>query len=258
MKSQHSSAATRKRCGARTCAACSSRSASASEADASIRETCSIGFPAERQRVSRNPSNERRSSERLRPERGAGGKRGGAAPPSESERGWGPASSEEGGRMTIRRRCRGPCRAGRRCLEHLWLDVTQRSKRYRMPVNDFAVPRMEPGKQRPIESMEEARDWQRLFIGEIRAGRDPRIAPSVKEAPPDLQHVAGFLDAYFERQLTPAGIRSLDTAGGRIKVLKQYFGDLPVSALEDAAVVNRFKTESDYARRVEISTLHKV
>ena len=160
--------------------------------------------------------------------------------------------------MTIRRRCRGPCRTSRRCLDHLWFDVTQRGDRYRMPVNDFAVPRMEPGKQRPIESMEEARDWERLFIGEIRAGRDPHIAPSVKEAPPDLQHVAGFLDAYFDRHLRPAGIRSLDTAAGRIKVLKQYFGDLPVSALEDAAVVNRFKTESDYASRVEISTLHKV
>jgi hypothetical protein len=33
-------------------------------------------------------------TERLRPERGAGGKRGAAAPPSESERGWGPASIE--------------------------------------------------------------------------------------------------------------------------------------------------------------------
>jgi zinc protease len=32
------------------------------------------------------------AGERLRPERGAGGKRGEAAPPSESERGWGPAS----------------------------------------------------------------------------------------------------------------------------------------------------------------------
>ncbi len=30
--------------------------------------------------------------ERLRPERGAGGKPGEAGPPSESERGWGPAS----------------------------------------------------------------------------------------------------------------------------------------------------------------------
>jgi hypothetical protein len=27
-----------------------------------------------------------------------------------------------------------------------------------MPVNDFAVPRMEPSKQRPVQSMEEVRD----------------------------------------------------------------------------------------------------
>jgi hypothetical protein len=46
-------------------------------------------------------------------------------------------------------------------------DVMWRGKRYRMPVNDFAIPRMEPGKQRPIQSMEEARGWERLFIGEV-------------------------------------------------------------------------------------------
>ena len=34
-------------------------------------------------------------AERLRPERGAGGKRVEDAPPSESERGWGPASTNE-------------------------------------------------------------------------------------------------------------------------------------------------------------------
>lgn len=83
--------------------------------------------------------------------------------------------------MAIRRRCRGPCRNGRRCLEHLWLDVKYRGERYRMPVNDFAVPRMESGKQRPIQSMEEARDWERLFIGEIKSGRDPRIRPAPKQ-----------------------------------------------------------------------------
>jgi hypothetical protein len=43
-----------------------------------------------------------------------------------------------------------------------------------MPANEFAVPRMEPGRQRPIQSMEEARDWERPFIGEVKAGRDPR------------------------------------------------------------------------------------
>jgi hypothetical protein len=54
------------------------------------------------------------------------------------------------------------------------------------------------------------------------------------------------------------GIRSLDTAAGRIKVLKRYFGELPVKALEEPAVINRFKSESDYARNVEIATMHKV
>ena len=74
-----------------------------------------------------------------------------------------------------------------------------------MPVNDFAVPRMEPSNQRPVASMEEVRDWERLFVGEIKAGRDPRIRPACKEAPADLQRVAGFLDAYLERHLRPAG-----------------------------------------------------
>lgn len=161
--------------------------------------------------------------------------------------------------MPVRRRCRGPCRNGRRCLDHLWFDMTHRGVRYRMPVNDFAVPRMDPRKQRPVESMEEVRDWERQFIGEIKAGRDPRLNPTPREAPAaDLQHVAGFLDAYVERYLRPAGIRSLGSAASRIKVLKQYLGDLPVKALEEPAAINRFKSESDYARKVEIATLHKV
>jgi hypothetical protein len=105
--------------------------------------------------------------------------------------------------------------------------------------------------------MEEVRDWERLFVGEIKAGRDPRIRPACKEAATDLQRVAGFLDAYLERHLRPAGIRSLDTAAGRIKVLKQHFGDLPVKTLDEPAIINRFKTESEYSRKVEISTLHK-
>src|SRR5688572_27961415 len=75
-----------------------------------------------------------------------------------------------------------------------------------MPANDFAVPRMEPSKQRSVQSMEEVRDWERLFVGEIKAGRDPRIRPACKEAPADLQRVAGFLDAYVERHWTWASL----------------------------------------------------
>src|SRR2546425_7737515 len=85
--------------------------------------------------------------------------------------------------MAIRRRCRSSrCKNGRRCLEHLWFDVMYEGIRYRMPINEFAVPRMEPGKQRPIESMEQARDWERLFIGEIKAGRDPRRPRAQRKA----------------------------------------------------------------------------
>ncbi len=160
--------------------------------------------------------------------------------------------------MTIRRRCRGVCRNGRRCLEHLWFDVTDHGNRYRMQVNDFAVPRMDPGRQRPVESMEEARDWERLFIGEIKAGRDPRHKATPKRPATDVQHVAGFLDAYFERQARPAGLRSIASVRSRIKVLKQYFGELSLKSLEDAAIINRFKSDSEYADDVEIATLHKV
>lgn len=85
--------------------------------------------------------------------------------------------------MAIRRRCNGrTCKNGRRCLDHLWFDMMYRGERYRMPANEFAVPRMEVGKQRPIESMEEARDWERLFIGEVKAGRDPRRPRTQKKA----------------------------------------------------------------------------
>ena len=85
--------------------------------------------------------------------------------------------------MTIRRRCtERNCKNGRKCLEHLRFDVMFRGKRYRIPANEFAIPRMEPGKQREIQSMEEARDWERLFIGEIKAGRNPRRPVSSHDA----------------------------------------------------------------------------
>lgn len=66
--------------------------------------------------------------------------------------------------MTIRRRCTElSCKKGRRCVEHLRFDVMWRGRRYRMPANDYAIPRMDLGKQRPMQSMEEARDWERRF-----------------------------------------------------------------------------------------------
>ena len=134
-----------------------------------------------------------------------------------------------------------------------------RGKRYRMPLNEFAIPWMEPGKQRPIQSMEEARDWERLFIGEIKAGRDPRQPPSRSiHVSTQLGDVSAFLDAYLERCVKPAGLRSINSVRSQIGVLKEHLGHLPVSALEEPDQINRFKTDSEYAEDVELASLHRV
>ena len=162
--------------------------------------------------------------------------------------------------MSIRRRClERNCTNGRRCLEHLLFDVMCRGKRYRMPVNDFAIPRMDPGKQRPIQSMEEARDWERLFIGEIKAGRDPRRPMTTSSnVSTELDDVSAFLDAYLERCVKPAGLRSINSVRCQVTVLKQHFGEMTLSALEDADEINRFKTDSEYAEDVEVASVHRV
>ena len=162
--------------------------------------------------------------------------------------------------MTIRRRCtERNCKNGRRCLEHLRFDLMYRGKRYRIPANEFAIPRMEPGKQRPIQSMEEARDWERLFIGEIKAGRDPRRPRSRSmQAGSSLGDVSAFLDAYLERCVKPAGLRSIAAVRSRVAILKEHLGQLRLPGLEEPDEINRFKTESEYAEDVEIATMHRV
>src|SRR5688572_15154661 len=160
----------------------------------------------------------------------------------------------------IRRRCtEGSCKNGRKCLEHLRFDVMYQGNRYRIPANEFAIPRMEPGKQRPIQSMEEARDWERRFIGEIKAGRDPRDPPNrPKKVNTEIRNVSQLLDAYWERCVKPAGLRSEATVRSQLGVLKTHLGTLPVSSLEEPDEVNRFKTDSEYAEDVELTSMHRV
>lgn len=160
--------------------------------------------------------------------------------------------------MAILRRCRGSCSHPKRCLEHLWFDVMHGGTRYRVAANEFAIPRMPADRQRPIESMEEARAWERRFIGELEAGRDPRRPRrprSNTDATPTT--VSAFLDAYMERCVMPAGLRSLPSVQSRVVVLKRYLGDLPLDALEEPDDINGFKADSDYAEQVEIATVHR-
>jgi integrase len=162
--------------------------------------------------------------------------------------------------VTIRRRCtERSCKNGRRCLEHLRFDVMWRGRRYRVPANDFAIPRMEPGKQRAIQSMEEARDWERRFIGEIKAGGDPERPPSRSlHVSRELGDVSAFLDAYLERCVRPAGLRSISSVCSQITTLKEHLGHFPLSALEEPDEINRFKTNSAYAEDVELASIHRV
>jgi integrase len=162
--------------------------------------------------------------------------------------------------MTIRRRCTDrSCKNGRRCLEHLRFDVMWRGTRYRMPVNEYAIPRMEPGKQRPIQSMEEARDWERRFIGEVKAGHDP-FRPPVQTVPVNtgLDNVSEFLDAYWERCAKPAALRSVGSVRSQLTVLKEHLGHLPLRMLEEPDEINRFKTDTDWAEDVELASIHRV
>jgi integrase len=132
-------------------------------------------------------------------------------------------------------------------------------KRYRVPANEFAIPRMEPGQQRPIQSMEEARHWERLLIGEIVAGRDPTRRPSrAMQAGSKIDNVSKFLDAYVERCVKPSGLRSIDAIRSRVEVIRKHFGPEPLGVFEDADEINRFKIDSDYAESVEVSTINRV
>ena len=72
------------------------------------------------------------------------------------------------------------------------------------------------------------------------------------------RRVSAFLDAYWERCVKPAGLRSLGSVRSQITMLKEHLGHLPLSALEDPDEINRFKTDSDYAEDVEIASVHRV
>jgi hypothetical protein len=65
------------------------------------------------------------------------------------------------------------------------------AKRWRMRVDEFAMLR---GAPEPVTSKQAAeRVWEPKFLGEILAGRDPRVAPNTPETTSVLT-VAEFLD----------------------------------------------------------------
>jgi hypothetical protein len=109
-----------------------------------------------------------------------------------------------------------------------------------MPANDFAIQRMEPGKQRPIQSMEEARDWERLFIGEAKAGRDPSRTPTRSaQVNTEITSLSAFLDAYLERCVKPGAMMWLHPV--IVGAVAQALGDAAIRCFrERSSLAERF------------------
>ena len=155
--------------------------------------------------------------------------------------------------MAVRKICKQKgCRASPRCRHPWWFDLMHHGKRWRMPVDDFALAR---GATEPVESKQAAeRVWEPRYLGEIVAGRDPRVPPSTQQAAVGLT-VAEFLDRYYTNYVEAEGLRDPVTIKGRLKAIKETLGDLPVTALEKPAEVLRFKAV--YRKGREVATVNR-
>lgn len=149
--------------------------------------------------------------------------------------------------MAVRKQCKAKgCKRSPRCDHPWWFDVMHHGKRYRMPVDGFALVR---GATQPVSSKQEAeRVWEPKFIGEIVAGKDPRKAPVPPV--PEGTTVSHFLDQYFERYVVAESLRSVASIRSRLAALKDALGELPVAALERTETIEDFKREYGKARSI--------
>jgi integrase len=156
--------------------------------------------------------------------------------------------------MAVRKICKQKgCRASPRCEHPWWFDVMHAGKRWRMRVDDFALAR---GATEPITSKQTAeRVWEPKFLGEIMAGRDPRIQPT-KSKPEGVVTVAAFLDRYYTNYVEAEGLKSARTISGHVKALKASLGDLPAAVLEKPAEIMRFKAA--FRQGHEVATVNRV
>ena len=153
--------------------------------------------------------------------------------------------------MAVRKQCKWKdCKASPRCEHPWWLDYKYRGKRYRMPVDDFAAPRMKNGERHPVRSKQEAKGWEGLFIAEIKAGNDPKLQPEVPT--PALATVAELLNTYRTRYVEVEPLKSRDGMRSQLNVLARELGHLPASALERPDAIEDFKAR--YANRAIATT----
>lgn len=120
--------------------------------------------------------------------------------------------------MGVRKICKPKgCRASPRCEHPWWFDVMHDGKRWRMPVDDFALVR---GATEPVTSKQTAeRVWLPKFLAEIVAGGDPRRERKATAPAKDVT-VAEFLDRYYAEYVEAEGLKSTVTIQGQLKALK--------------------------------------
>ena len=127
-------------------------------------------------------------------------------------------------------------------------------KRYRMRVDDFAIPRMPESERRPVTSKQEAKLWEAKFIAEIVSGNDPRIGPEPRHVTERPATVADLLDLYRTRYVDIEPLKSRANMISQLNVLKRELGQLPATALERPDAIEDFKAR--YADR-EIATTNR-
>jgi integrase len=107
----------------------------------------------------------------------------------------------------------------------------------------------------PIVAKQTAeRVWLPRFLGEIIAGRDPRVPPKIEPVVVGVT-VTEFLDRYFSEYVQAERLRSAGTIQGQFKAIKACLGSLPVTVLEKPVDILRFKAE--YAHGRTIATVNR-
>jgi hypothetical protein len=142
--------------------------------------------------------------------------------------------------MAVRKPCRSKgCKASPRCEHPWWLDVMHNHRRYRMPVDDFALAR---GATAPVTSKQEAEKvWEPKFIAEIVSGKDPRVPIERETTFERPTTVADLLKLYRTRYVEVEPLKSRAGMSSQLNVLTAQLGTLPATALERPDAIEDFK-----------------
>jgi integrase len=104
----------------------------------------------------------------------------------------------------------------------------------------------------PVRSKQEAKDWERQFISEVKAGRDPKRSPQAEAPPERVATVGDLLRLYRSRYVDVERLKSHAGIVSQLNVLEAQLGHLPTTVLEHPMAIEDFKAR--YASRAIATT----